>query len=325
MKSHNDIAAVVIGRNEGDRLRACLNSLVGQVPIVVYVDSGSTDGSVAFAKSVGATVVELDMSIPFTAARARNAGFWKVLDVGGCDYVQFVDGDCTLQPGWLEAGREKMLESRDIAVVYGRTRERHPDASIYNRLCDMEWDTPVGETKSCGGIALMRTDAVKDVDGFNAALIAGEEPELCVRMRKKGWRMFRIGAEMALHDAALTRFSQYWKRTTRGGFAAAEGAAMHGAAPVYHCVVRVIRALVWGVAIPVFIALLTILISPWAMLMTLLYPVQVIRMAVRARNSKGRFQNALLLTIGKFAEAQGIFKYWWRRLTRGDVRLIEYK
>jgi glycosyltransferase involved in cell wall biosynthesis len=45
----NDVAVVAIGRNEGDRLKACLRSVVDVAALVVYVDSGSTDDSVAFA------------------------------------------------------------------------------------------------------------------------------------------------------------------------------------------------------------------------------------------------------------------------------------
>jgi len=69
------IAAIAIGRNEGPRLEACLASLrAAGLTRIVYVDSGSTDGSVDAATDTGAVVVPLDMSKPFTAARARNAG-----------------------------------------------------------------------------------------------------------------------------------------------------------------------------------------------------------------------------------------------------------
>jgi glycosyltransferase involved in cell wall biosynthesis len=66
---------VAIGRNEGERLRRCLISAQGVYDHVVYVDSGSSDDSVALAESFGAVVVVLDTARPFTAARARNAGF----------------------------------------------------------------------------------------------------------------------------------------------------------------------------------------------------------------------------------------------------------
>ena len=73
------VGAVAIGRNEGERLRRCLTSLLQQIARVVYVDSGSRDDSVAVAQSLGVKVVVLDTSAPFSAARARNAGFDALL------------------------------------------------------------------------------------------------------------------------------------------------------------------------------------------------------------------------------------------------------
>ena len=127
---------------------------------MVYVDSGSTDGSVALARSMGAEVVELDLSIPFTAARARNAGFERLEQVApGIDLVQFIDGDCDVAPGWLERAADAMAGRPKVAVVAGRRRERHPDRTLYNRLADLEWDSPIGEADGCGGDAMVRASA----------------------------------------------------------------------------------------------------------------------------------------------------------------------
>jgi GT2 family glycosyltransferase len=225
------IGAVVIGRNEGERLRRCLESIVGRVGCTVYVDSGSTDGSTVVAKSLNARVVPLDLNQPFTAARARNEGAVHLMTVQPATaYIQFVDGDCIVDEGWLTAAAEVLSRDPKVAAVCGRRREVRPEASIYNRLCDMEWDTAVGEAKACGGDAMMRAEAFKGVGGFNPAVIAGEEPELCVRLRAAGWRIQRIEHEMTLHDAAMTSWGQWWRRTLRAGHAYAEGAAMHGAA-----------------------------------------------------------------------------------------------
>jgi glycosyltransferase involved in cell wall biosynthesis len=158
--------AVIIGRNEGARLVACLASFPAQVRPLVYVDSGSTDGSVAAARAAGAEVVALDMGVPFTAARARNAGFARLEALGAPEFVQFVDGDCVLQPGWLPAAEAFLLARPEVGVVCGRRREIRPEASIWNRLCDAEWDTPVGPAKACGGDALMRVAAVRAVGGM---------------------------------------------------------------------------------------------------------------------------------------------------------------
>ena len=172
------------------------------------------------------------MTIPFTAARARNEGFACVQRLlPTMRYVQFVDGDCEVVGSWLLQAQAFLDTHPDVAVVCGRRRERFPQRSIYNLLCDLEWDTPIGEAKACGGDALMRADAFAAACGFRADLIAGEEPELCVRLRANGWKVWRLAEEMTLHDATMTRFGQWWRRTLRGGYAFAEGASLHGAAP----------------------------------------------------------------------------------------------
>lgn len=317
------ISAIVIGRNEGARLVACLDSL-GQgaaLDRIVYVDSGSTDGSVAAATAAGAQVVILETEQSFTAARARNAGIAALGQDGPVpELVQFVDGDCQLDPAWITKAVDFLTQTPKAAVVCGRRRERFPEASVYNRLCDAEWDTPIGEAKACGGDALIRWEALQDVGGYNAALIAGEEPEMCLRLRRAGWQIWRINAAMTLHDAAMTRFGQFWKRARRSGFARAEGAAMYGRAPERHGVLEKRRALIWGLALPVGILLVAVLFGPWWLLALGVYPAQVIRLSRRIG-----FERALFLTLGKFAETAGILEYHWRQRKGGSAKLIEYK
>jgi GT2 family glycosyltransferase len=318
------LAAVVIGRNEGARLVRCLASVVAEVGRVVYVDSGSTDGSVEAARAAGAEVVQLDLAQPFTAARARNAGIAVLREGTPPAYVQFIDGDCELQPGWIATARAFLDAHPKAAVACGRRRERFPEVSVYNRLCDREWDTPIGEAKACGGDALTRWTALEEVGGYNPALIAGEEPEMCVRLRAKGWQIWRLDAEMTLHDAAMTRFGQWWKRARRGGHAAAEGMAMHGQPPERHGVFQVRRALIWGLALP-GLALVGGLITPWALMLLLAWPAQVIRLGFRDGAARSAWEHALFLTLGKVPEALGVLEYWTRKRTRRPAGLIEYK
>lgn len=313
------VAAVLIGRNEGARLLAALASIPGDVAPVVYVDSGSTDGSVAAAEAAGARVVRLDLSRPFTAARARNEGF-AALGADVPDYVQFMDGDCTLDPGWIGVARSFLDGHLQVAVACGRRRERFPEASVYNRLCDAEWNTPPGRTRACGGDALMRSAAFAAAGGYDPGLIAGEEPELCVRLRAAGWEIWRLDAEMTRHDAAMTRFAQWWRRTRRAGYAFAEGAARHGAPPERHFRRETRSALAWGLGLPAVTLLGAALVSPWALVLLLAWPAQFLRLAPRLGPTRAAF-----LILGKLPEALGAVEYWWGRLTRTRRGLIEYK
>ena len=320
------IGVVVIGRNEGERLERCLRSIKPHCDHVVYVDSGSTDGSVAFANSLGVTALALDMSVPFTAARARNAGFARLRELAPqLRYVQFVDGDCEMLDTWLAAAASFLLDRGDVAVVCGRLRERFPDRSVYNRLCDMEWDRPAGQTRACGGIAMMRADVFAEVRGFREDLIAGEEPELCVRIRALGHKIWRLGQPMAWHDASIFRFGQWWTRARRGGFAFAQGAWLHGGPPERHGVAQTRSAVAWGLLLPLAIIALAVF-NPMALLLLLAYPLQALRLALRddIRDPFKRLR-AVFYVVSRFPEAQGALQFWLSRLRRETSALIEYK
>jgi GT2 family glycosyltransferase len=320
------LGAVVIGRNEGERLVRCLASLGPHTRHVVYVDSGSKDDSVHSAQRSGAHVVILDKDKPFSAARARNEGFAALKRlVPDVEFVQFVDGDCTLAPGWIASALGHIMQRSEIALVCGRRRERFPSVSIYNQLCDLEWNTPVGEALASGGDMLVRTEAFEAVGGFRPQLIAGEEPELCVRLRERGWKIWRIDAEMTLHDAAMKHFSQWWARTVRCGFAYAEVSMLHRRSPQGVWRRETARAILWGGLLPAVICVGAIFHSA-AVVGCLLYPIQIVRIAyARGASSFRSWQFAFFLTVGKPAEFVGVVRYHWRRLRSGPMLLIEYK
>ena len=305
----------------------CFESLGGIAWRVVYVDSGSTDGSIELARAMGVEVLALDMRFPFTAARARNEGFRRLRElVPEVAYVQFVDGDCQVVAGWIQKAAEWLDVHRDVAGACGRRRERYPERSVYNMLSDIEWDTPVGEARACGGDALMRVDAFVAVNGFRVDLIAGEEPELCVRLRAAGWRIWRLDREMTLHDAAMTRFGQWWKRTVRCGYAFAQGADLHGAPPERHCIRESQSAWFWGLGIPLGIIVFALWWWTWTPVLLLIYPLQIVRLAMRGKRTvRENWWRAGFLVLGKFAELCGQVKFLLHRHLGGIPRLIEYK
>ncbi len=319
------IGIVVIGRNEGERLVRCLQSLPHDGAHIVYVDSGSTDGSIDAARNNGAQTVSLDLSVPFTAARARNAGLAAFHDLDGTmDYVQFVDGDCELDTAWIETARDFLEHHPLVAVVGGRRRERFPQASIYNAMCDREWDTPIGETAACGGDALMRWAPLQDVNGYNGTLVAGEEPELCARLRAQGWKIWRIDAEMTLHDAAMARFGQWWTRARRAGFAYAQVASIRqGDIPDVFAASRR-RVLMWGFGFPV-VAIGSAVFLPIVGLIVCAAPfAQIIRAALR---DKGPFRWAYSAfnMLAKIPEAIGMTQFLFGRLRHREHQAILYK
>lgn len=215
------LSVVVIGRNEGERLVRCLESVRAMRGVpgpieILYVDSDSTDGSPERARALGAEVLVVHPERP-SAALGRNAG-WRA---ARAPLILFLDGDTVLAPDFVASGWAA-FEDPAVAVVWGHRRELHPQASIYNRVLDLDWIYPPGPSEFCGGDALMRRAALAQVGGFDETLIAGEEPELCRRLRALGYRIEHIDRPMTGHDLAITRWGQYWRRAVRAGHAYAE-------------------------------------------------------------------------------------------------------
>jgi hypothetical protein len=244
------------------------------------------------------------------------------------EFVQFIDGDCEIVGDWLQIGASELAAHPVWAIVCGRRRERFPHASLYNRLCDIEWDTPVGESRFCGGDAMMRVAALKEVDGFNPDMIAGEEPELCVRLRQRGWKVIRLPAEMTLHDAAIETFGQWWKRNLRSGHAYAEGYSLHGHPPERQFVREVQSNWIWGLFLPFLAMTLAWPTRGLSLWMLLAYPALVLRIFLRMRQILPVRQAALFAcftTLGKFPHAIGQATFWFFRLRGQRSKVVEYK
>lgn len=334
MLKNQSTGVIAIGRNEGERLRRCLASLA-HLEARIYVDSGSEDGSAEWARLRGADVVELSTPPKFTAARARNAGLARLIETSpDLDYVQMIDGDCELSPDWIEAGVRALEADPGLGAVFGRLRERFPDRSIYNRLCDDEWDVPLGDAYF-GGIVLLRLDAARQVPGgYNADIIAAEDTEFCERMRAHGWRAARISAEMALHDAEILRFGQWWRRTKRAGHGFAELQHRHPDRLRWRAACR--RIVTWGLVVPLLTLatlVLALTVSPWFLGATMallgLWPLQVLRTSLAKRGSghapRAALAIGMLLTLGKIPELLGFLTFHRNRLSARESRIIEYK
>lgn len=327
------IGFVAIGRNEGKRLESALNAIKAMCPNspVVYVDSGSQDNSCAFARSLSIDVVELDMSIPFTAARGRNAGFTRLLQNSpDLKYVQFFDGDCTMVEGWVDAALSCLANESDVAIVSGRRSERYPEHSIYNTLMDIEWNTPVGEIKAVLGDMCVKVEDFKAVSGFSENIIAAEDDDFCIRIRSvTGKKVMRLDANMSLHDADITRLSQWYRRAIRGGYGYANIYQLYGRGPEKYFKKELRSAFIWGAAVPLSFLLFLVIAPVIALFILAAYNLFIARTALRQVNMGRRFKVAIvyaaLIFTAKVPEFYGACKYWKNLFLSRNHQLIEYK
>jgi GT2 family glycosyltransferase len=329
------LSIVVIGRNEGQRLARCLESIrqVRDVYVkeIVYVDSGSTDGSPQYASSMDCRVVELDPSQPLSAARARNEGFARLIqDDPDVPFVQFLDGDCDLDRDWLRQGLSVLTQRPDVGVVRGHLRELYPRASIYNELCDLEWQQTPGEIRASGGIFLARSQVFSLVGGFRPEVIAAEDDEFCVRVRRAGAKILQVDAEMARHDVAMTRFSQWWRRSKRTGHAFAQVSVLHGQSEDRYFVADCRRIWLWAFVLP----LIALLLAPITYGLSVLvlfcaYGWQFARVYMRGRQRGWSARQACIYSfftiLFKFPALTGLLEYHWRRWRGHRFTIIEYK
>ncbi|MDZ7711572.1 MAG: glycosyltransferase family 2 protein [Roseovarius sp.] len=317
------LAIVIIGRNEGARLHACLGSLAGQGHRLIYVDSGSSDDSVAVARGAGAEVVQLDPATPFTAGRARHEGFLALGD-DPPEFVQFVDGDCAVVEGWLAAGRAALEADAGLGLVTGWRSEIAPEASVYNALCDHEWHRAAGEITTCGGDMMVRVAAYQQVGGFDVTIIASEDEEFCQRLRKGGWRLLRLPEQMTRHDAAMRSFGQWWRRAVRSGHGFAQVGDMH---PGYFARERR-RVWLYGLVLPV-LALAGLLWWPLLGAVVAAYVLSYIKTVLGLRRDGVATPRALhhgvFLTLSKFPNLIGMLTYRLRKWRGATMRIIEYK
>jgi GT2 family glycosyltransferase len=323
------VVIVVIGRNEGKRLRNCLKEVLKQSDQVVYVDSGSTDSSVDLAASLNVRIVELSDDVPFTAARARNAGLNLAAEVWTeIAYVQFLDGDCLLEDHWLNTAEIFLDDNPHVAVVCGMRTEQWPYKSVYNMFCNIEWNASIGQVTASGGDFMVRVKSMQEVGGFNDHLIAGEEPELCFRLRKAGWTIWRLDQCMTKHDANMTRFSQWAKRTERSGYAFQKTYFIHRLSSEKFNQRELQSIYFWGLVYPsVVLGIGFMLYSPF-LIVLLAYPLKVIQISLRfipVYGVKLSSAYAVSLFVGKFFQVKGAVSAIVDQARARQRIIIEYK
>jgi cellulose synthase/poly-beta-1,6-N-acetylglucosamine synthase-like glycosyltransferase len=326
------LSVVIIGRNEGDRLARCVASVRQMeyaAPVeIIYVDSASTDHSVPLASSLGVLTVEVRPLRP-TAAMGRNAG-WRIAT---SPFVLFLDGDTIVHPRFAVEALPQ-LDVDNVALVWGHRREIAPHASIYNRVLDLDWIYRTGIVDLSGGDVLARRSALERVGGFDESLIAGEEPEMCRRLRGLNYTIVHIDHPMTGHDLAMHSWRQYWKRALRAGYAYAEVSRRFEQTELPFWGVEVRRnrdrALLWT-ALPIVALLLCSVLHTFvpALAAVALFALFVVRTAWNARWKSA--DPGTLLLYGLHSQVQqipifcGQLQWAWDKAVGKKRGLIEYK
>ena len=318
-ESMEKVGIVVIGLNEGERLRRCLLSIKDCAKHTIYVDSGSVDGSVQLAQAWGFKTLILDKSAIPTAGKARNAGFQSLLQLDpNFSHIQFIDGDCQLNENWLSAAGEELNHRRNVAIVCGHLHEKDVESSIYQRLCELEWRKLPGEIHAAGGIFMIKTEVFQEIGGFDPHILAGEDDEFCFRVRRKGWQILHLDCNMAIHDGGIHRFSQWWKRSMRAGVAYAQGFELHGKTEEKYFRRQCRSIWVWGCLLPLFALLFALFYSLWGLLALLGYPLLLMKTVAHYRALKWSWTDTLLYSIfcviAKFPGFLGVLKFHFKRL-----------
>lgn len=219
-----DLSFVVIGFNESATLPACFRSiqeaeLEGLAVEIIYVDGGSTDTSIEIARSWKVDAC-LGGEKRRRAAENRNLGLRHARG----EFVQFLDGDMQLEPGWIQAGLALLRQRPGTAVVWGYIREANPGP--YYRAMQLDWEFVEGPTRYCGGAALFRRGPLASLGGFPEDVAYGEEPYLCWRIRNElDKEVYHLHEPMVQHDLAYGGLRDYARRTVRCGETYAEIAA----------------------------------------------------------------------------------------------------
>jgi GT2 family glycosyltransferase len=326
------MSAVVIGRNEGARLQESLRSIQEVGLPLVYSDSASSDGSDRLAQSIGVLVVHLDPAAPLSAGRGRNEGLDEVLrQWPETAFVMFLDGDCILDASFPAKALEVFERDARCAIVTGHLTERFPERSIYNRLCSIEWRSPAGpmtNMNALGGIMAIRVAAFKEAGGFHLDAIAGEEPDLGARLMLLGYSITKIDAAMAVHDAEMLRFGQWWLRSVRSGHALAYRFSRHGRTELRDGQREILSDLFWGLALPAASIGFAWITNGWSLLLLGAYAVLFRRAFTNYRRRGVSKAEAWLVSrfiiYDKFAHVIGIAKFLLNK-ARGEYRIIEYK
>lgn len=214
-----DLSVVLIARNQQWNIPRLVESVLQETTglasrEIVLVDSASEDGTATAATQYPIRVYRLHRDQRLTAAAGRYVGFKQTTG----KLVLFLDGDMELCPGWLGQAIEILRQQPEVAAVTGLVIDRplntpRDDVCVAARTGAA---VRLKEVQHGGGAALYRRAVLDEVGSFNPHFYSDEEPELCLRIRRRGYRIVELDCPAVCHytepyEALSTLFAR-WKR-----------------------------------------------------------------------------------------------------------------
>jgi glycosyltransferase involved in cell wall biosynthesis len=182
----NPLVTVVVAVHNGERfLRSALESLYAQdyEPFeVVFVDDGSTDGSAEIAQAFAGIryVHQHNQGL----AAARNTG----LSLANGEFLAYLDDDDLIPSHKLRRQAEYLVANPDVGCVLGRQ-----EIMLEPGVEPPEWLTRDPVFGDLDGIpfvsAMIRTELLRAVGGFDPNYRFAEDRDLFVRLREHGVRI----------------------------------------------------------------------------------------------------------------------------------------
>ena len=322
-----EIGFIVSG--DGD-LESTARAVSGKLPGAKIVCVTTTEAETAHEDDDAYEVVNL-RDRHATLGRVRNAGYRRLKKIlPGMSFVHFVEPELAFYDEWFDNAVRFFDRRPEVAAVEGRVTVSSDRATRLSDLWELSRDDDAGERVAIGDTFLVRTDAFEAAGGFRGDVPGVETADLCIRLRKRGAHVWRVDADMGDRAPQVRTVGQWFASSTRNGANYALGAGLHGAAPERFRVTEQARALIWGALFPVFVFAAAALCASMAFFMrgsltplfaaagvvaigAMAYALKIVAIAFRRGIfSLKSWQYAMLVSLGHFSEAAGVFGAWLR-------------
>ncbi|MDA2327532.1 glycosyltransferase family 2 protein [Bacillus cereus] len=198
-------SVIVIAKNEEKNIERCLKSIAGVFSELNYsneiilVDSKSSDCTIKIASDLeinNLKIIKISESTIYNAALGRNIGSKRAVG----KYLLFLDGDMKLYKDFLETGLKELNEKacagligiRDDLILNEKLKTSQVIKNKYNIKT-------LKVAQHFGGALLIKKDAFDEVGGYRNYINAFEEPELYVRLKSKGYKIYEVPEKMIDH------------------------------------------------------------------------------------------------------------------------------